>query len=179
MTPLVANDLSPSAPLCGSDVLLTGKRSHQCQVCQKTFKQKHTLVEHSRLHSGEKPYLCNKCGKSFSYSGSFWRHRNHSCSHRKPEAAEREADPDSCLSLKEEEKRKQTAAPVPGLPEDFQTQVRQVLQELLSLGASQRPPRGKTVTTKSCREDAILNPRSAPLRSTSQPTAVHQSALTG
>lgn len=55
----------------------TGKRPHECKICNKAFKHKHHLIEHSRLHSGEKPYQCDKCGKRFSHSGSYSQHMNH------------------------------------------------------------------------------------------------------
>ncbi|MEQ2208905.1 hypothetical protein XENOCAPTIV_018928, partial [Xenoophorus captivus] len=67
------------------------KRPHQCQICKKAFKHKHHLIEHSRLHSGEKPYQCDKCGKRFSHSGSYSQHMNHRYSYCKREAEEREA----------------------------------------------------------------------------------------
>lgn len=58
-------------------VFITGKRPHECKICNKAFKHKHHLIEHSRLHSGEKPYQCDKCGKRFSHSGSYSQHMNH------------------------------------------------------------------------------------------------------
>ncbi|XP_077435543.1 zinc finger E-box-binding homeobox 2-like isoform X2 [Vanacampus margaritifer] len=69
----------------------SGKRPHNCHVCQKAFKHKHHLIEHSRLHSGEKPYQCDKCGKRFSHSGSYSQHMNHRYSYCKREAQERRA----------------------------------------------------------------------------------------
>ena len=36
-------------------------RPHKCIGCDKAFKHKNHLMEHCRLHSGEKPFQCPKC----------------------------------------------------------------------------------------------------------------------
>nr|XP_023023096.1 gastrula zinc finger protein XlCGF8.2DB-like [Leptinotarsa decemlineata] len=39
---------------------------YRCQVCNKTFKRGRTALNHSYLHSGEKPYRCKICGKQLA-----------------------------------------------------------------------------------------------------------------
>lgn len=45
----------------------TGEKGHlSCNVCGKDFNWKTSLVEHMRMHSGEKPHTCKDCGMAFA-----------------------------------------------------------------------------------------------------------------
>ena len=38
----------------------------QCEVCGKACSQTQDLKKHMRIHSGEKPYQCHICAKTFT-----------------------------------------------------------------------------------------------------------------
>ncbi|XP_010223807.1 PREDICTED: zinc finger protein 572-like [Tinamus guttatus] len=54
----------------------SGQSPYQCSVCSKSFRRSFNLLQHQRVHTTTKPYKCVECGKSFSHNSALSKHHN-------------------------------------------------------------------------------------------------------
>ena len=54
----------------------SGEKPFTCKECYKSFTTSSALKTYLRTHSGEKPFICKECSKSFSVSRCFKQPQN-------------------------------------------------------------------------------------------------------
>lgn len=75
----------------------TGERPYQCDFCNKTFTSSGNLNKHRAIHLGEKNFECEFCAKKFTQSSNLSKHRS--------------------VHLREKQKQEATAANVQNAPQ--------------------------------------------------------------
>ena len=53
----------------------TGVKPYHCDQCDKSFSYSSNLITHKRTHIGVKPYHCDQCQKSFTQSSGLINHK--------------------------------------------------------------------------------------------------------
>ena len=44
-------------------------------MCNKAYIDKSKRIKHKRMHSGERPYVCDACNKAYSDNSNLLRHK--------------------------------------------------------------------------------------------------------
>ena len=66
--------MKPSVAEASSTSAAVAPRALHCQYCDKLFTKNFDLQQHTRCHTGEKPFQCIVCGRAFAQKSNVKKH---------------------------------------------------------------------------------------------------------